>query len=80
MQYPVTFVGNTEEAMETVLEDGCILMADVSTRLGWIKLSLLPLSKRALTFHSVFISTVADDFVRDSGIPVKAVLEARGKL
>ena len=57
-----------------------MVMAAASTRLGWIKLSLLPLSKRALTFHSAFISTVADDFERDSGIPVEVVLGARGKL
>ena len=32
MQYPVTFLENAEVAMETVLEDGCIVMATVSTR------------------------------------------------
>ena len=36
--------------------------------------------EKSLNFHSAFISTVADDFVRDSGIPVEAVLGARGKL
>ena len=50
MQYPVTFVENAEVAMETVLDEGCMVMAAASTRLGWIKLSLLPLSKRALIF------------------------------
>ena len=59
MQYPVTFVENAEEAMQIVVEDGCMVMAAASTRLGWIKRSLLALSKRALTFHSAFISTVA---------------------
>ena len=59
MQYPVTFVENAEVAMETVLDEGCMVMAAASTRLGWIKRSLLALSKRALTFHSAFISTVA---------------------
>ena len=56
---PVTFVENAEVAMQIVVEDGCMVMAAASTRLGWIKRSLLALSKRALTFHSAFISTVA---------------------
>ena len=46
--------------------------AAVSTRLGWIKLSLLPLSKRALTCHPLTF-TVADDFKRDPGALAEAV-------
>ena len=46
--------------------------AAVSTRLGWIKLSLLPLSKRALTCHPLMF-TVADDFKTDHRALAEAV-------
>jgi hypothetical protein len=67
MQVPHILTDDASVAIETVLDEGRTVRAASFTILGWMKLSLLPLLKRAFTCDPL-MQTMADDLERDVGI------------